>query len=1413
MPGPAIETEREIRFAVVMYGGVSLAIYINGVAQELLSLARATAPKEVETSEPLLGQSDDDKEELAGTAGIYRKLGQYLADSNSESDWSWIDEPDSKDDPIRTRFVIDVISGTSAGGINGVFLAKALARTQRMNGLKKLWLSEGDLAKLLNDSFSVEDLADAGYTVQEPRQSLLNSQRMYRKLLDALADMDESNDQGSVYDPNRKESVSPLVDELDLFVTTTDIEGLPLPIALADRVVFERRYKNVFHFRYAGTDLQEDRDDFGAKDDPFLAFAARCTSSFPFAFEPMRLRHINEVLESYPRYAAAAAEEDLNRKNWDRFFSEYLRPSLFDLDKEARGQGPTGKADDDTRLREAFQTRSFGDGGYLDNKPFSYATATLMRRPDDFDVERKLIYIEPSPEHPELLRPNPELPDFAENVRAAVLDLPREETIREDLDRLNERNRILERVTTYGREVDADLTFLSKEEPPQNFESVGLGEMMGFYGIGYGAYHRLKVAEITSFLAEVITRQKGHDPDSDAGTAFRELVAAWRRDKYTAMSRTEQQNLPSLTENRFLSDFDVRYRMRRVIFLSRRISDLLRLDPARPGALDKRTRRLLSASLNRIAEVGIYDSIRESVQKWLASDTDSASDSDTENRDNDRILIWRRAFVRELRRIKRRALARALIEARSAEEILLGSGSSFTPGSPIEAELLSNLKKAILSLQVPWSEMKKILQEQGASRSAAADALFADWRGTVDEIVELIRQFLATRKLDLDDAIDPAKKPSTEPPVSLPSSSKWDNRILILCRGHGERVARLCVAGYDENFVRYDLVTYPLEYGTGVGEANKVDVYRVSPEDAVELFDERKTGREKLAGRALMSFGAFLDRGWRKNDMLWGRLDGAERLICALLPLPGPSHDELEPIKAKRSRRSALIKQAHVAIFNEEFRTGDIKAACDLIGSTLGRCEPSSEEERKLRAAVEAAIASQDVPAAMRSALFLCLDKPGKIWDYYRDDFNVNRELEAETALRLISRATNITGKMLEGLANKYGSVRGKRGAVWIARLGSVFWNTIGVAVPQSLPNLFFRHWLGLLYVFSTVLIFAGIIFTSAGNLGWKFLGVTVALHLVTSLLGDFMAGSGRRLLAARIFGLGLVVLVVGCGGYFLAQKLGDFVRVNELAVGAVVAGVVLVARGASDWRAALRTFRAEPHGSFNTATLGWLTLITVALAILLKLIGPPGIAQLEFAYSPGALDLGGLDSVKPKLYLQLGIDYVFLISYAILLASYCIAAAKIFWTRLESLERRARNDSPGDRPNNILFRIRALNWLITVGFILAGLQCLAAAADATENTGLLFFIRDHQNESGLPVAYYCAWLKFILVSLGALYSAAGFVVGVWSQPRRWSLWGFALVGVVFVALCWLPLWCVPLGHCAPPCSPFLKTSTRCVNQ
>src|SRR5512138_1147374 len=131
-PGKPI-VEKEIRFAVVMYGGVSLAIYINGVAQELYKMVRATARKRNEDDS--LGNYFIEKPE--STESVYRTLGELL----------------------RSRFVVDILSGTSAGGINAIFLAKALANNQPMAQLEKLWIEQGDIELLINDKKSVADIS------------------------------------------------------------------------------------------------------------------------------------------------------------------------------------------------------------------------------------------------------------------------------------------------------------------------------------------------------------------------------------------------------------------------------------------------------------------------------------------------------------------------------------------------------------------------------------------------------------------------------------------------------------------------------------------------------------------------------------------------------------------------------------------------------------------------------------------------------------------------------------------------------------------------------------------------------------------------------------------------------------------------------------------------------------------------------------------------------------------------------------------------------------------------------------------------------------------------------------------------------------------------------------------------------
>jgi patatin-related protein len=157
-----IEEHREVRFAVVLYGGVSLAIYIYGVVQGLYHMVRATARKN--ENELLIDEGD-----LSGTERVYRRLGRILGSEVEEV---------TNEDPVHTRFIVDVLAGTSAGGINAVYLAKALSNGQPFQQLKQLWMDEADIRTLINDE---EGANQSGLEVQKPPRSMLNSGLMYRK--------------------------------------------------------------------------------------------------------------------------------------------------------------------------------------------------------------------------------------------------------------------------------------------------------------------------------------------------------------------------------------------------------------------------------------------------------------------------------------------------------------------------------------------------------------------------------------------------------------------------------------------------------------------------------------------------------------------------------------------------------------------------------------------------------------------------------------------------------------------------------------------------------------------------------------------------------------------------------------------------------------------------------------------------------------------------------------------------------------------------------------------------------------------------------------------------------------------------------------------------------------------------------
>ncbi|MBK5293805.1 MAG: patatin-like protein, partial [Acidobacteriia bacterium] len=327
------ERSREVRLGLVMYGGVSLAVYENGVAQEMHRAVRGE--------------------------GIYGLI-KELTDSD---------------------VIVDIVSGTSAGGINGILLCHALANNRRFSDSAKLWREDGDILRLMR---STSDPSTA---------SLLDSEGYYQpKLQQAFQKM-------KAYDASDASPYQSDVKELDLFVTGTDIDGNVYTV-FDDKghAIDVRDHKAVFQLSYR---KNRNKNEFDVINHPVraeaLAKLSRITSCFPVAFAPVAVS---------------------------------LSPNREEADGLLQIWGKLGRS------------ANFLDGGVLDNKPFSYTTDAIFSRSADRDVDRFLLYVEPDPERfQKNHQPNP--PNVLEAAMKALIAIPGYESISADLAEINERNRKL----------------------------------------------------------------------------------------------------------------------------------------------------------------------------------------------------------------------------------------------------------------------------------------------------------------------------------------------------------------------------------------------------------------------------------------------------------------------------------------------------------------------------------------------------------------------------------------------------------------------------------------------------------------------------------------------------------------------------------------------------------------------------------------------------------------------------------------------------------------------------------------------------------------------------------------------------------------------------------------------------------
>ncbi len=338
---------REVRLGLVMYGGVSLAVYINGVAREFFNAVRGR--------------------------GVFR-LVKALTDSD---------------------IVVDVVSGTSAGGINGILLSYALSNERDFASTAGLWRQHGGIQRLLRaptDGNAVSVLDSEGY--YEP------------KLREAFAGMPEITPAMS---RQLGEDPSPF-SELDLFVTGTDVDGERYTqFDDAGHPILVKNHRAVFllkHRQGRKEPFRPDRPDAGPQDATHAALArlSRITSCFPGAFAPV---HVSDGDEAGRRL-----------QTWGQ-----LRPSAW-----------------------------FLDGGVLDNKPFTLTLDAIFSRTAERDVDRKLFYVEPDPEAFDEGE-RAQSPNVVQAVLQALIGIPGYESISEDLKRLIDHNSKVERYARITEDV------------------------------------------------------------------------------------------------------------------------------------------------------------------------------------------------------------------------------------------------------------------------------------------------------------------------------------------------------------------------------------------------------------------------------------------------------------------------------------------------------------------------------------------------------------------------------------------------------------------------------------------------------------------------------------------------------------------------------------------------------------------------------------------------------------------------------------------------------------------------------------------------------------------------------------------------------------------------------------------------
>ena len=814
--------EKELRLALVCYGGVSLVLYMHGVIKEILKLARA--------SKAYHSIAEPERRQAQSFASLDGSVGRQR--DTEEAYFSLLKIIGHK---LDLRVIVDSVAGASAGGISGTILARALAHDLSIDHLRNVWLEEADVLRLLAPKqrarpwskwllypilwilFRLRILGLV--TDREVRGKLstffrsrwfeppFDGDRFLSLLFDGMGAMQRPGAEPS--------SLLPPGHTLDLSVTVTDMFGFPRRLDINTPVeIHERDQALVWSFRFSRWSDGSAVSDLDDANLPGLAFAARATSSFPGVFPPAQLRDLDRMLEQ--RQLTWPDQVRFMRAN----FREYARAGI-----------------------DPSKT-SFLDGSIVNDKPFSPAIKAIRERAAFREVDRRIVYIDPDPERPPP-PPDGRAPGFLQTLKAALSDIPSHQPVYSELTRISGLNASIREMRAVLEAARPQIDQLVSEVIGNTSARIdgarsvrrwreaanALSAKQAHYA--YQIYARLKANSVLEQLIGLTSELAELDSDSPRRVVLATAIRAWGARRGVMPPHGVLPTAGSIDDGShpatwidFLLHFDIDFRRRRLSFVVR--------------ALNQLYSRLEEPEFHGISP-GQIDDLKQRFQLPLS----------------------------QLRKLR--------------------SGEFAYPG--IRARLVALSAALDGSTQGP------------EARNMFAEKSLAD---RIDDIMNQLSDELNLKNID-HDLDDIAGSSLTR---TMPQAFRHEMVLHYV------------------GFAFWDVLTFTLPEWRDVGEHDEIRIDRISPVDAVSL--RMGTVNPTLKGAELRHFAGFLSRASRENDYLWGRLDGAERLIDIICDAAGADFP-LEPVEIKRIKKMAFssILDAEDKFLQDKSLISTIRSAID----------------------------------------------------------------------------------------------------------------------------------------------------------------------------------------------------------------------------------------------------------------------------------------------------------------------------------------------------------------------------------------------------------------------------------------------------------------------------------------------------